>query len=203
MHPTIPTRSEPEPAAPAPHSLSEGIAALLQRPVSRAVRRRAALHVLDWVGCAIAGRAATPGELFARYGTARGAGPCHAIGVGRLEAAAAAFVNGAYGNVLEMDDIHRTSVLHPGPVVIPAALANDSAFGLGSAVFGGSEQIADRLHGARVVIEEGPLYQDPHLIVGGVGEDLVIRAEAREHLRRLSVSAEFDATGATAEHYSV
>lgn len=64
-----------------------------------------------------------------------------------------------------------------------AALANDSAFGLGSAVFGGSEQIADRLHGARVVIEEGPLYQDPHLIVGGVGDSGL--AGARPKLEQL------------------
>lgn len=35
----------------------------------------------------------------------------------------ALIVNGALGNTLEMDDVHRAAVLHPGPVVIPAALA--------------------------------------------------------------------------------
>ena len=35
----------------------------------------------------------------------------------------AAFVNGGLGNILEMDDVHRAAILHPGPVVIPAALA--------------------------------------------------------------------------------
>ena len=26
------------------------------------------------------------------------------------------------------------------------------------------------LHAARVLVNEGPLYQDPHLVVGGVGD---------------------------------
>src|SRR5690606_19470468 len=30
--------------------------------------------------------------------------------------------DGAVGNILEMDDIHRAALVHPGPVVIPAAL---------------------------------------------------------------------------------
>jgi 2-methylcitrate dehydratase PrpD len=59
----------------------------------------------------------------AGYGKSLGTGDCHAIGAGRLAATGAAFVNGAYGNVLEMDDIHRAAILPAGPVVIPAALA--------------------------------------------------------------------------------
>jgi succinate-semialdehyde dehydrogenase / glutarate-semialdehyde dehydrogenase len=50
------------------------------------------------------------------------------------------------------------------------ALANDSAFGLGASVFGGPPDIPDRLRGARISVEEDPLYQDPHLVVGGVGD---------------------------------
>ena len=69
------------------------------------------------------GATTEPGRIVAAYGAAFGAGGAQAIGVGRLDPAGAAFVNGAYGNVLEMDDIHRTSILHPGPVVIPAALS--------------------------------------------------------------------------------
>ena len=42
---------------------------------------------------------------------------------GRATARDAAFANGAFGNVLEMDDVHREAILHPGPVVVPAALA--------------------------------------------------------------------------------
>ena len=35
----------------------------------------------------------------------------------------AAFCNAAAGHVIEMDDLHRASILHPGAPVIPAALA--------------------------------------------------------------------------------
>jgi 2-methylcitrate dehydratase PrpD len=76
----------------------------LQRPVPEAVRTRARLHLLDWLAC-VAG--------------ARGSAVADAVGVAldvTLEKAS------MLGNVLEMDDVHRTSVLHPGPVVWPAAL---------------------------------------------------------------------------------
>jgi acyl-CoA reductase-like NAD-dependent aldehyde dehydrogenase len=53
------------------------------------------------------------------------------------------------------------------------ALANDSPFGLGAALFGPPERVEPLVAGlraARVVVGEGPLYADPHLVVGGVGE---------------------------------
>ncbi len=50
------------------------------------------------------------------------------------------------------------------------ALANDTRFGLGAAIFGGDPVIVAHLRAARVVVGEGPLYQDPHLVVGGVGD---------------------------------
>lgn len=104
-------------------SLTEGLAKLLARPVTAADRARAALHVLDWTGCAVLGAESEAGRAMATYGARLGQGACRAIRAGARDAAGAAFVNGAYGNVLEMDDIHKTSILHPGPVVVPAALA--------------------------------------------------------------------------------
>lgn len=54
------------------------------------------------------------------------------------------------------------------------ALANDTPYGLGVALFGGTDDDRARIVGgvraARVVVDEGPLYQDPHLVVGGVGD---------------------------------
>ncbi len=53
------------------------------------------------------------------------------------------------------------------------ALANDTPFGLGAAVFGPPEaamNVATALRGARITVNEGPLYQDPHLVVGGIGD---------------------------------
>lgn len=106
-----------------PESLIRRLVARLRAPVEPADRERAALHVLDWAGAAIAGRVSPAGRALAA--TARGIGQGAATGVGMpgLSPAAAAFLNGGLGNVLEMDDIHRSAILHPGPVVIPAALA--------------------------------------------------------------------------------
>lgn len=117
-------------------SLTRQLYTILERPVSDEDRRRAALHVLDWTGCAIIGARSAAGQLLARESGIFGDGPCRAIGVtGGVSAARAAFVNGGLGNVLEMDDIHRTSILHPGPVVIPAVLAAAQAFHLSSRQF--------------------------------------------------------------------
>lgn len=50
------------------------------------------------------------------------------------------------------------------------ARANDSRFGLGAALFGPDHDAAAQLQVARVMIDESPLYQDPHVVVGGVGD---------------------------------
>ena len=105
-------------------TLTEALAVQLVRPVDDETLVRAALHVHDWIGCAFAGAAQPVGVALAAAIQAEGSGPCVALGQSEsLSPAAAAFHNGGLGNVLEMDDIHRTSILHPGPVVIPAALA--------------------------------------------------------------------------------
>jgi 2-methylcitrate dehydratase PrpD len=104
-------------------SLTEGLVALLARPITAADRRRAALHLIDWIGCAAAGAASETGGVFRAHAAAQPAGTARIILGGRAAARNAAFANGAFGNVLEMDDVHREAILHPGPVVIPAALA--------------------------------------------------------------------------------
>lgn len=49
--------------------------------------------------------------------------------------------------------------------------ANDTPFGLGAALFGPvAPPLVDRLRVARVMLDESPLYQDPHVVVGGVGD---------------------------------
>ena len=58
-----------------------------------------------------------------------GAGPCRVIGGARSGPLAAALANGPAGALLEMDDVDRRGLLHPGPVVIPAALAAAEACG--------------------------------------------------------------------------
>jgi 2-methylcitrate dehydratase PrpD len=89
--------------------------------VDATTRARAALHLLDWLGCAAAGAARPEAAPFRARGAPRGA--CRILFTGDAPAADAAFANGAFGNILEMDDVHRGAILHPGPVVWPAVLA--------------------------------------------------------------------------------
>ncbi len=104
-------------------TVAERLAAIVMRPVDEETRRRATRHVLDWIGCAALGATSETGQRFARHGRSQGAGPAATIASGKRRAEAAAFVNGALGNIFEMDDLHRTSIVHPGDVVMPAALA--------------------------------------------------------------------------------
>jgi 2-methylcitrate dehydratase PrpD len=102
-------------------TLTERLVALLRRPVDAAARARAALHLLDWIGCATAGAARTEGAPFRARVVPTG--PARVLFAADAPPADAAFANGAFGNILEMDDVHRGAILHPGPVVWPAALA--------------------------------------------------------------------------------
>ena len=86
-------------------------------------RARAALHVLDWLGCAAHGAQSPLGLTMARWLALQGEGSCATLAGSRAGAGAAAAFHGALGSTLEMDDVHRSSVVHPGPVVIPAVLA--------------------------------------------------------------------------------
>lgn len=98
------------------HTLTEGLWALANRPATDADRAATALHLLDWLGCAIAGAATPTGRAMVQ---AAGAGPNPFSHAGPLAVTA----TGGLGSLYEMDDVHRTALLHPGPVVIPAVLA--------------------------------------------------------------------------------
>nr|WP_237487142.1 MmgE/PrpD family protein [Pelagerythrobacter marinus] len=86
-------------------SLTERLAKHLCRPVPKNVQDRARLHLLDWLGCVAGARRSDVAAVV------RAAEPDVLT--------RAAFL----GNVLEMDDVHRAAILHPGPVVWPAALS--------------------------------------------------------------------------------
>ena len=81
----------------------------LPRTPSESERKRARLHLLDWLACIAGARQTEAGELGS------------AISSKGWEKAT------YLGNVLEMDDVHRTALLHPGPVIWPAAFSLPSA----------------------------------------------------------------------------
>jgi len=76
----------------------------LARPVAESDRARARLHLLDWLACVAGARQTQVAKVLyrAELGGAR----------------RAAWL----GGVLEMDDVHRAALLHPGPVIWAAAL---------------------------------------------------------------------------------
>lgn len=113
-------------------TVAERLAAILARPVSEADRARARAHLLDWSACVTAG-AVEPGAAEPRALSAlEGAGPCRVVGGRRAGPQAAALANGPMGALLEMDDVDKRGLLHPGPVVMPAALATAEATGVTS-----------------------------------------------------------------------
>ncbi len=81
---------------------------------------------LDWLGSALASQGAHPIPLFEAY--ARKMGPAEGpsailVNGSRSSAYFAALVNAASSHLVEQDDLHNSSVLHPATVVFPAALA--------------------------------------------------------------------------------
>jgi 2-methylcitrate dehydratase PrpD len=84
-------------------TLLEQLAHHLQRPVNADVRTRARLHLLDWLACVAGARGA---DVKAKVGEDN---EC---------------IGAWLGNVLEMDDVHRTALLHPGPVVWSAVIVS-------------------------------------------------------------------------------
>lgn len=92
------------------HSLTEQLAQHLLRPVEPAMRARARLHLLDWLGCVAGARNGDMGRLQRNFDE-------------ELPISRAVLL----GNVLEMDDVHRAAILHPGPVVWPTVLGDREA----------------------------------------------------------------------------
>ena len=70
----------------------------------------AALFVLDAIACAVAGTVSPQGRILRQRSRAGGD-----------SAAQRAFTLGGLAHILEIDDLHRESVTHPGCVVVPAA----------------------------------------------------------------------------------
>jgi len=96
----------------------------LGRPISLDDRKRAALHLLDWIGCAHLGSTGEVGHVLKQWAGMQAPGISWACGSnGGLQAAEATFWNGCLGCCHEMDDVHREAVVHPGDVVIPTVLA--------------------------------------------------------------------------------
>jgi len=98
---------------PAMASLTERLYDLIEaKPIGDSDLEAAALFTLDALANALAGRNSRPGRILQRFAEATNGD------AGRL-----ALLAGGLTHILETDDLHRASVVHPGCVVVPAAYA--------------------------------------------------------------------------------
>ena len=87
---------------------------------------------LDWFASALVGKGARPVETLHAFATAMGPGEGRAEDLLSRKGTSpffAALINGAASHFVEQDDLHNSSVLHPGTVVFPAVLAAAQAVG--------------------------------------------------------------------------
>lgn len=115
---------------PARPSLTAGLVGLIRRkPITPADFEAAALFTLDAVANSLAGRNSEPGRVLMNWWHARGGSNT------APEPARLAFLMAALCHILETDDLHRESVVHPGCVVVPAAWALATARGASGRAF--------------------------------------------------------------------
>ncbi len=87
---------------------------------------RAKWLFLDWYGSAVAGSTSHSTTVLLKFAKEMGpgAGPCQIIGHPDTTSPwFAALINGASSHVVEQDDLHNSSILHPGTVVFPPIFA--------------------------------------------------------------------------------
>jgi 2-methylcitrate dehydratase PrpD len=83
------------------------------------------IYFLDWLGSAIAGRGEKPVQIILGVVHELGGTPESTLIADQTSSNCllAALANGASSHVVEMDDLHRESILHPATAVIPAVFA--------------------------------------------------------------------------------
>jgi 2-methylcitrate dehydratase PrpD len=106
--------------------LAQFVASIDYKALPETVVARAEELFLDWLASALAGRGARPVLVLEGFAERMGpdSGPSEIL-VSRKRASPyfAALVNAAASHVVEQDDLHNSSVMHPGTVVFPAVLA--------------------------------------------------------------------------------
>ncbi len=125
MHMAV-KKSAAVPATSPSQALSAFLAALRYEDIPAPVVARTEELFLDWFASALAGKGARPVETINAFAAAMGPGDGAAENLLTRKHTSplfAALVNGAASHFVEQDDLHNSSVLHPGTVVFPAVLA--------------------------------------------------------------------------------
>ena len=108
----------PSPVELSPSLSTQLSAVILARSVSEHDLQVAALFTLDAVANIIAGRNSVPGRKLLAWQRSMSECTGPAIDKARLS-----FLYGSLCHILEVDDLHRASVVHPGCIVVPAVFA--------------------------------------------------------------------------------
>ncbi len=106
--------------------LSRFLAGIRYEDIPAPVVARTEELFLDWFASALAGKGARPVETINTFAAAMGPQDGRAENLLTRKHTSpffAALVNGAASHFVEQDDLHNSSVLHPGTVVFPAVLA--------------------------------------------------------------------------------
>lgn len=93
--------------------------------IPKEVVERYRMFILDYLGVTLTASYSKSSEIISAVVEGQGGTPTATV-IGRNYKSStlmSALVNGTTGHAIEMDDDHRTSVLHPAVAVIPAALA--------------------------------------------------------------------------------
>ena len=101
------------------------LARLTFRDLSQPQVSKLKIYFLDWLGSAIAGKNETPVQIILEVIRDLGGTPESTIIANQSHGNCllAALANGASSHMVEMDDLHRESILHPAAAIIPAVFA--------------------------------------------------------------------------------
>lgn len=151
----------PDPSAS--RRLARFVSTLGNQDVPDSSKRKTGQCVLDWLGGAwnasATGLAAQYRDVASRLGACEHTqSNCTMVGSElRVSLPWAAFANAALGHIAETDDGHRASIMHPGSVVIPVALALAELEDLS-----GSEMMESIVSGYEVALRVGEALGDAH-----------------------------------------
>ena len=143
--------------------LGEFVAASRWQDISPALRQEGLRSILNHIGCAL-GVARDPAVTTALKVMRLTAGPATSTVFGqgvKLDTMSAAFVNCIAGNLLDYDDTHLQTVIHPTAPVAPAALALAEQRG-----FSGAQVLHAFLLGAEVECRIGNAVSPGHYARG-------------------------------------
>ena len=149
--------------------------------IPEAVRDTASRQVLDVIGLCVAAR--REDYVAACLNATDGSGPCTTIGHGaRLDARAAALVNGTAAHGEDYDDTFEGTPVHAGSVVVPAVLAAVERHGGGGKALLRGIAIGTELTCRMALVAPGAIHRagfHPTAVIGALGAAAGVAAARR------------------------